>query len=64
LDGLPRPLLVAPASPDPVVPHILMIHLAWAWSVILLFRPFSQVVSKSPGNSHAVDFSTAAMTVS
>ncbi|WOO85324.1 Nitrogen assimilation transcription factor nit-4 [Vanrija pseudolonga] len=62
LDGLPRPLLVAPASPDPVVPHILMIHLAWAWIVILLFRPFSQVVSKSPGNSHAVDISTAAMT--
>jgi len=67
LDGLPAPLVVNPSASDPVLPHILMIHLAWAWIVILLYQPFSQVVSRANGGisgSYQSNMGIIAMTVS
>jgi hypothetical protein len=31
-----------------VLPHILMVHLAFSWTVILLYQPFSQVTRAVP----------------
>lgn len=47
LEDLPPALRVNLGSRDPVLPHILMIHLGQAWLTILLYQPFSQVVSRA-----------------
>lgn len=63
LDGLPPALVVDSSKPDPVLPHILMVHLAWAWTVILLYQPFSQV-SRAGTDGPFQNIGTVAMTVS
>lgn len=66
-EELPAPLRVNTNSNIPVLPHILMVHLGWAWITILLYQPFSQVVSRAglqglPGQYHHMG--SIAMTVS
>lgn len=63
LDGLPPPLVVDSSKPDPVLPHILMVHLAWAWTVILLYQPFSQVFREGAHGPYQ-NIGMLAMTVS
>ncbi|TXT07674.1 uncharacterized protein COLE_04598 [Cutaneotrichosporon oleaginosum] len=48
LEGMPACLHVDPTRADPVLPHILMGHLAFSWTVILLYQPFSQVTRAVP----------------
>lgn len=65
LESLPAPLVVDSTVPDPVLPHVLMIHLAWSWIVILLYQPFSQVASRPQEHPGLYDDQgTLAMTVS
>nr|ADE10063.1 transcription factor [Tremella fuciformis] len=64
-ESLPRPLLIASQATDPVLPHIIMLHLAWSWVIILLFQPFSQFAARSPNTGRIAPFgeiSTVAMT--
>jgi hypothetical protein len=57
------PLVVDDTASMPVLPHILMVHLAWAWVLITLYQPFSKVRSDSdPTTEH--NFGALAMTVS
>ncbi|WOO85323.1 Nitrogen assimilation transcription factor nirA [Vanrija pseudolonga] len=39
LEGLPEPLIITEQTP--ALPHILMLHMAWGWVVLLLYQPFS-----------------------
>ncbi|BEI84463.1 hypothetical protein CcaverHIS002_0410670 [Cutaneotrichosporon cavernicola] len=48
LEDLPSELSVDPTKPDPVLPHILMVHLTFSWTVVLLYQPFSQVTRAVP----------------
>lgn len=63
LDDFPPPLVVDPTKPDPVIPHVLMGHLAWAWAVIVLYQPFSQVSRAVPDGAYE-NIGIIAMTVS
>lgn len=49
LEALPAPLVLDMNRSEPVLPHILSLHMGWAWVVALLYQPFSQVM---PLHSH------------
>jgi hypothetical protein len=50
LEQLP-PALVINSHAKNALPHILMMHMSWAWLVILLHRPFYRPRAGMPGNS-------------
>ncbi|KAL7424094.1 hypothetical protein Q5752_001679 [Cryptotrichosporon argae] len=39
-EQLPSPLALTPSSTKNALPHVIMLHLAWEWLVILVWRPF------------------------
>lgn len=52
-------------SNEPTLPHVLMINMAWAWTVIVLYQPFSQIVSRERDiATQYQNIGTLAMTVS
>jgi hypothetical protein len=51
LDQLPSSLVLGGHSPKNGFPHILQLHLSWAWLVILLHRPLYRSLAGMPSKS-------------
>lgn len=50
-EQLPPQLVITSHSTKNLLPHILMMHLSWAWLSVLLHRPFYRPTAKLPGQT-------------
>lgn len=50
-EQLPPQLVITSHSTKNLLPHILMMHLSWAWLSVLLHRPFYRPTAKLPGHT-------------
>jgi hypothetical protein len=50
-EQLPPQLVITSHSTKNLLPHILMMHLSWAWLSVLLHRPFYRPTAKMPGHT-------------
>lgn len=62
---LPSPLLCSPNSQRPVISHIVVLHIQYHGTLILLHRPFLKMVNQDSSVSHAKEICrTSAITIS
>lgn len=60
--NLPSPLLCSPNSQRPVVSHIIVLHLQYHATLILLHRPFLKMVATDPSLNHVKEICQVAAT--